>query len=296
MAKCKSGRLFCFTNFDIEYDYESFFNSDAKVTWLFKGRETCPTTGKKHDQGVIRFENKRRCNLASDGKSYFNKKLGKELNGANNRLCNGNEEANEKYCSKEGDVEEWGVKPNPGKRNDLTEMKDSICNGSSVDEITMNNPMDYHQYGRTLNKLEDIVLRKKFRNFMTKGLWLYGPTGSGKSHIAYKDYTPETHYVYANDGGWWDGYTGQDTVIINEFRTHTMHYNELLDLVDKWPKTVRRRNREPVPFLAKKLIICSPEHPKDVYFNLSADDKLEQLYRRFELVKLDESHFDPEVV
>ena len=82
-----------------------------------------------------------------------------------------------------------------------------------------------------------------------------------------------THTCFPNDGGWWDGYTGQETVIINEFRGG-IAYSELLDLLDKYPKTVRRRCREPVPFLAKRVIITSVLQPKEVYCNLAENDTL----------------------
>lgn len=41
----------------------------------------------------------------------------------------------------------------------------------------------YHQYGRTLNAVEDITLRQKYRKWMTEGIWIYGKTGVGKSHL-----------------------------------------------------------------------------------------------------------------
>jgi hypothetical protein len=37
----------------------------------------------------------------------------------------------------------------------------------------------------------------------------------------------------------------------------------LLDLVDRWPKTVKIRNREPRPFLAKTLLITSSMTPEE---------------------------------
>lgn len=78
---------------------------------------------------------------------------------------------------------------------------------------------------------------------------------------------------------------GQETVIINEFRGGIL-FSELLELVDKWPKQVRRRNREPLPFISKNVIITSALHPKDVYHNISENDSFAQLERRFEIRRL----------
>lgn len=156
----------------------------------------------------------------------------------------------------------------------------------SVDQIAEEYPMLFHQYGRTLSKLEDIALRKRSRQWMTQGIWYWGPTGVGKSHQAFKDFDPSTHYVWKNDKGWQDGYTGQETVIINDFRGE-LPYNELLQLVDKWPHTLSRRGREPVPFLAKTVIITSSLPPEDCYRRRAAEDSIEQLNRRFIVKEMD---------
>eukprot|EP00918_Siedleckia_nematoides_P052795 GHVU01115306.1.p1 GENE.GHVU01115306.1~~GHVU01115306.1.p1 ORF type:complete len:237 (+),score=15.01 GHVU01115306.1:377-1087(+) len=178
---------------------------------------------------------------------------------------------------------EFGEMPSQGRRTDLIDLRDRIKSGESVDDLTIENPEIFHQYGRTLTKLEDIILRKKYRTWMTEGIWYWGSTGVGKSHKAFENYDPETHYVYPNDNGWWDGYTGQETVIINDFRGGIC-YNELLDLVDKWPKDVKRRCREPAPFLARKVIITSPDIPQNVYSRLAENDSLDQLFRRFKII------------
>ena len=112
-----------------------------------------------------------------------------------------------------------GVKPAQGARADLKELKEEIVSGKrTVDEITMDDPMVYHQYGRTLHRIEDIALRKKFRTEMTKGIWYHGTTLKGKSHLAFANFDPETHYVWKDDNGWQDGYMGQEIVIIDDFR------------------------------------------------------------------------------
>lgn len=97
---------------------------------------------------------------------------------------------------------------------------------------------------------------------MTEGFWYYGETGVGKSHRAFAEAGDDV-YVWVDDNGWWDGYTGQEVVIINDFRGG-IKYNELLQLIDKWPYSVRRRGRPPMPFTSKKIIITSSMSPDQV--------------------------------
>jgi len=267
-------RLWQFTNFNLEFDYKNFYEKSS-AEYIAYALETCPKTGREHHQGFVYF----------NGQRGSIKGVARDLGGCHVEMCKGNIDQNEDYCSKESQLITYGIKPSQGKRTDINAIKNQILDGKKVDDITIENPTIYHQYGRTLNQIEDIALRKKYRSWMTEGYWYHGATGTGKSHKVFEGFSPETHYVYPNDNGWWDGYKGQETVIINEFRGG-IQYSELLDLVDKWPKTVKRRGREPVPFLAKKLYITSSMSPVECYSGLAESDPLNQLYRRFKVVQL----------
>lgn len=232
-------------------------------------------SGTPHLQGFVYFVNKQTMKAVS-----------RVLPRARLDVAKGNDFENFAYTTKEGDVlVVHGRAPCQGARGDLEELRDEVVKGLSVDDIALENPHMYHQFGRTLSRIEDIVMRRKFRTEMTEGIWYYGYTGGGKSHIAFTGYTPETHYVYPTDKGWWDGYKQQDVVIFNDFRGE-LPYSYILQLVDKWPFSVSRRGREPLPFLSKKVIVTSALRPEEVYRNLAARDTLSQLLRRFEVIEV----------
>lgn len=256
-----------------------------EFNYLVMGQECCPTTGRQHVNGYYEYPRARKLDTELN---KFNKHFGKGF--GNLQAARGSHGENFDYSSKdERNVYEFGTPARQGVRKDLIEAQKEINDGKSVDNITIENPMLYHIYGRTLNKLEDLRMRKMYRTTMTKGTWIYGPTGTGKSREAFKNFHPSTHYVVPNDNGWWDGYCQQETVIINDFRGK-IPYDELLQIVDKYPYSVKRRGREPMPFVSKHVIITSSLSPQECYHNRLANDSIEQLLRRFHVVEFTESY------
>lgn len=256
-------------------------------------------SGTPHLQIFLHFDNSRTfssMNNKCQKKCWWKPKYKKARTEDSINYCKKGEQSHEEYekyktagenYGKNADITEWGTPPtSQGVRNDLDQLRNEILEGRSVDEIAVEDPMAYHFYNRTMHRIEDLRMRKTYRNFMTEGEWIYGETGTGKSEYAFKDFNPETHYVWAYErNGWNDGYTQQDTVILDEFRGQVC-MNELLRMVDKHPNYfVARRGREPLPFVSKRVIITSALHPKEVFKNLEENDKLEQLLRRFKITK-----------
>ena len=84
------------------------------------------------------------------------------------------------YSSKDDrNVYEYGEAAKQGVRKDLLSAQKEINEGKPVDTIAIEDPMLYHMYGRTLNKLEELRMRTLYRTTMTKGIWIHGPTGTG---------------------------------------------------------------------------------------------------------------------
>ena len=262
----------------MEFVYQPLIDS-KQAEYVAYGDEIAPTTGRKHHQGWIHFTNPRGTTVKCL------RKIGEMLGNAHVEPCMGSLHQNDAYVSKEGSLHELGVKPQQGTRADLKKMIERIASGEvSVDDICLEDPAFYHEFGRTLSKAEDILLRKRFRTEMTQGIWYWGPTAVGKSHRAFQGFNPASHYNKPLQDEWWDGYTGQECVILNDFRGQ-LKFSELLQLVDKWPHSVRRRSREPAPFLAKTVIVTSALPPEEVYANAcSHGDSLDQLKRRFQIV------------
>lgn len=274
-------RWFVVTNWNVDCDYASIIGK-GQIRFIAYGSEICPKSGKPHHQVFCYMHNPRSpgattCNKIGD---MFGKKHCFAM------AMFGSILQNESYCMKESSLIKVGSEPKQGMRGDLEETKVSLLDGSlTTDMICSENPMMFHQYGRTLERLELIGLRRKWRKEMTQGIWYTGPAYSGKSHIAFDGFDPSTHYQKNLNEDWWDGYKGQETVILNEFRGQ-IKFSELLDLCDKWPKNVKWRCRESVPFLAKKLIITSIKSPYEVYTSYNDDEPWEQFERRFKIVVL----------
>lgn len=283
-AQTSESRNYAFTSFALDL-FEKYFD-ESKMKYLIIGKEKCPTTGKEHLQGYVNLKSSRNF-------KYMKKNIFK--NGEHFAQCIASPEINIKYCKKDGDFKEWGTMPNQGKRTDLIKLKDDIMSGErTVRDITLDDPMAFHQYGRTLKEIENIKMQSMYRTEMTEGIWYYGKTDTGKSHRAYEGFNPDTHYLWCDDHGFWMNYRQQDVVLINEFRGQIPYY-KLLELVDKYPLNVPVKGGYPVPFISKKVIVTSSLHPREIYHNLSQNDKLDQLYRRFKIIECIDHHLEREV-
>ena len=279
----KRQRLYCFTYFPESGDDSTPPVLDKTMQYIEYGAEKCPTTGNFHWQSWCYFKN-------TKDEIDARRLIHKSCHGVkcNVTRCEGTIGDQIAYCRKEALWHSQGEEPQQqGKRTDLESIAEDIANGASVDSIALERPIIYHQYGRTLSKLEDLRMRKEFRTTMTTCDWLWGKTGVGKSHAAFENYHPDTHYLWRDDNGWWEGYTQQHTLIVNDFRGE-LSYNQLLQIVDKWPFMVKRRNREPMPFMSKHVIITSSLPPEKIYNRRLDEDAIEQLLRRIRVIKLEE--------
>lgn len=268
-------RNYCFTlnNYTTE-EVKHLQSIVPKCNYLILGFEV-GESGTPHIQGYVEFENAKTLTAT---KKLISSRVHLESR-------RGTAKQASEYCKKDSEFQEYGTLSTQGCRTDIVDAIDDLKDGKPITEFILENPTLYARYRNTFLDVVDILQRKQQRTTMTRGIWFYGPTGTGKSHKAF-ELAGDDFYLKVDDGKWWDGYTGQKTVILNDFRGEVT-YAQLLNLIDKWPYKVPRRNREPVPFTSELIIITSSLHPSQVYVNLHAKDHLAQLLRRLEVVLLE---------
>lgn len=255
---------------------------------LMFAREECPDTGRMHWQGAVCFKH---------GKTL---KAAKRCVGGNPHMQTMKGTWKHQVAYIKGPFEDGDKKkpendsyeclpdedaiPSQGKRTDIKELIDEIMDGKEPDEVLVENPMAYHQYGRTMLRAKALRDNRVKRDFMTQGIWYWGPTGCGKTRKAHDEYG-ESLYVVPRDGGWWDMYEGQEAVLFDDFRGH-VEYDELLRLVDRYEYTVKRRYVGPRQFISKVVLVTSALPPEEVYHRRNERDSIEQLLRRFTVIQM----------
>jgi len=290
--KCnvKGQRNWCFTFYPDEnslninnINFNEYFEEFKQIKYIIMGKEICPKTNKLHYQSYIYTHNN--MTFSAVKKLLFNI-LNKYVHF---EPCFGTPIENVSYCSKDNDYQAYGEEPKEqGTRMDLFNIREKIKNK----ETTLNKIMDemdptiYFRYGRVLRDYQVYYDNLTKRDFMTTCEWIYGKTKTGKSKYVFEQCKDKTYYqISLEDNGWWDGYNGEDIVIINEYRENkNLNFRMLLELIDTYPFKVKRRNIEPRQFTSKHIIITSPLTPQECFKDvLNENDKIDQLLRRINI-------------
>ncbi len=227
--------------------------------FLFYQREVGNENTTEHYQGLVCFANAR-------GLSGVKKLLPR----AHLEVMKGTVDQSIDYCSKEegrisGPFEE-GEKPvGQGKRTDIKQVFDMVKNGDSELAIADAAPQSWIRYYRGIERYRRLTTSA--RNFQTEVRVYYGPPGSGKSRRALSEAGTDSYWLVrprtTGGGVWWDGYSGQPTVVIDEFYGWLTR-DFLQRLVDRYPLMIETKGGA-LSFTSKLIIITSNLHPKQWY-------------------------------
>lgn len=193
-----------------------------RMTYFAYGKETCPTTGRDHLQAFAYSENTMRI---TQWKKIFPT--------AHIEKMKGTFMDNVDYCSKQGQLVEFGVKPMAnGHRRDLETACNMVMTGKSMYEVSKVLPVTFVQYHNGLTKLE-VMHTQPYQHDTVRGVWYYGVPGAGKTHAV--EYKFDDVYKKSQNK-WFDGYHGQKTIFLDDFDCkHLGHYLKIW--ADKWSCT-----------------------------------------------------------
>jgi len=100
--------------------------------------------------------------------------------------------------------------------------------------------------------------------------FIYGPTGTGKSHLAH-ELLGEVYYDKQPSTKWWDGYSGQENVLVEEFRGE-IGISHLLRWLDKYSCSVEVKGGQ-AQLKTKKWVFTSNLDITGCYPMLDADSR-----------------------
>jgi len=187
-------------------------------------------------------------------------------------------EAAEQYVWKEesrvaGTQFELGVKPfKRNSKEDWALVKQQAKDGK-LDEIS---PDVYIRFYSTLRRIS-IEFQKPLMRGPQEVIVIYGPTGVGKSKMAFEE-AGDNYYIKSPLTKWFDGYHGQEIVVIDEFRG-VVDISHMLKWLDRYPCAVEVKGSQ-VFLNTKKWIITSNLSPNEWYPLLDTETKY-ALRRRF---------------
>lgn len=203
-----ASRRWCFTinNFK-EADIATL--SQIPCSYLIYGKEI-GEEGTPHLQGYATFKDNKR--LAGMKKLHPT---------AHWEIAIADSTKNIEYCSKEGEFTERGDKPQDrqargqqeGGAAEKARWDEAFACAKSgcMDEIPGDIKLRFY---RTLKEIQkDHVVTPPDAEDVT-GIWYHGGPGTGKSKTAREEF-PDAYMKMQNK--WWDGYQGQDYVIIDDF-------------------------------------------------------------------------------
>lgn len=236
------------------------------VKYMIVGKERAKS-GTMHLQGYVKFKSPRA--LAGIKKLLGDKTHLESQKGTDSQARN--------YCTKENDYwESCEFEANrPGRRNDLTRIKKLMLEGNKgLSEIVQEEEIQNFQSLRFAEGLAKYQKNTNLREDL-EVTWIYGPTGTGKTYTAFKWFEGDC-WISAKNLRWWEGYHGQENILIDDFRKDFCTYHELLRILDIYPYQVEFKGGS-TPLKAKRIIITSCYHPIDVY---ETRKDIEQLLRR----------------
>jgi hypothetical protein len=174
------------------------------------------------------------------------------------------------FCSKRVSHTDW--------------LAEHLSNGGTLQSAARENPQAILRHGRNAQLLAQLLQPFRSVDSVVTTVFLQSPTGFAKTVGAMsfleKSISDSPFFVWSpkSSGNWWDGYAGEEWVLIDELDSGAIPLCELLRTLQSCRYSVPVHGGQ-VSLLATKFIITSNLSPEDIYPKASSAH-LAALHRR----------------
>lgn len=147
-----------------------------------------------------------------------------------------------------------------------------------MDEIIPEHQLRYY---KTIKSIQaDHKIKPKNLNWsVTPNVWIYGPTGTGKSFLARRMFEDDFYAKIASNK-WWDKYVGQKNVLIEDFdQSHAYQAYYLKIWADRYAFPVEIKNG--ADFIRpERIIVTSNYSIREIFHNKQDYEPLERRFKQ----------------
>lgn len=223
-----SGRGWCYT-LQVDDEKPNVPKFDEKtMSYMVCQLEKAPTTGRLHWQGYVHY--KRAMKLANVKRDYPRAHL---------EIALGSAQQNTEYCTKDETRVEgpymYGSMPKQGKRTDAETFWQSLKSGVTDYALCDEFPGLFMRWHKGIDKMRLVLEEEEAKQYRPMTVHLFwGKTRTGKTRAAREMY-PNSFLMHPISGQeWWDGYSGQREVVIDDYRCQ-WPLHRLLQVLDGHP-------------------------------------------------------------
>lgn len=167
------------------------------------------------------------------------------------------------YCKKDGNFVEYGTISSPGKRNDIKNLREAVKRGDSIVTLYENHDAMWKYHRAAKDYRYHLHMQDKKYTPM-EIIVRYGEPGLGKTR-APCDMYPDIFHVPGTTKLWFNGYQGEETILIDDFYGE-MDYSIFLKITEGYRFSIPVKGAY-VWKSYKRVFITSNRHPRTWYPN-----------------------------
>lgn len=225
--------------------------------------EVCPETKKEHVQGFMQLK---------DGKTLKAFKDFINSSSAHVEVMRGTAQEASDYCEKDESAHpdaisgvmriKRGEMKKQGNRTDLAALALRLQGGASLAEVAMEDPAQYIRYHGGIRAYHNLIVNRPKPRPKPEIVFIWGSPGCGKSRYVHSKY-PEAYNAVDMKECWFDGYSGEDTIIFDDFEGN-FNLRNMLKLLDYNPLRLPVKGGF-IAIQAKRFIFTSNIPPDALY-------------------------------